>query len=99
MKIEKFRQQTSEQIKTYPLALQALWYDYQEDWHKSHKSIDTQSDRDCAWVHAYLHRKEGDLSNARYWYRRSGKTVSDLSLTEERQQIAEVLLERIGTNF
>ncbi len=78
-----------------PLALQALWYDYQEDWHKSHKLIDTQSDRDCAWVHAYLHRKEGDLWNARYWYRRSCKPESLLSLTEERQQIAQTLLEQI----
>ena len=70
MNIEEFRRQNSEQIKSYPLALQALWYDYQDDWHQSHKLIDTQSDRDCAWVHAYLHRKEGDLWNARYWYRR-----------------------------
>jgi hypothetical protein len=51
-------------------------------------------DRNCAWVHAYLHRKEGDLSNARYWYRRSGKPESKLSLTEERQQIAQALLEQ-----
>ena len=51
--------------------------------------------RDCAWVHAYLHRKEGDLWNARYWYRRSGKPESKLSLTEERSQIAEALLEQI----
>ncbi len=95
MNIEEFRRQNHQQIKSYPLALQALWYDYQEDWHKSHKLIDTQSDRDCAWVHAYLHRKEGDLWNARYWYRRSGKPESLLSLTEERQQIAQTLLEQI----
>ena len=95
MNIEEFRQQNLQQIKSYPLALQALWYDYQEDWHKSHKLIDSESDRDCAWVHAYLHRKEGDLWNARYWYRRSGKPESKLSLNEERQQIAEALLEKI----
>ena len=95
MKIEEFRQQSRQQIKSYPLALQALWYDYQEDWHQSHKLIDTQSDSDCAWVHAYLHRKEGDLSNARYWYRRSGQPESKLSLTEERSQIAQALLEQI----
>lgn len=95
MNIEEFRKQNPQQIKSYPLALQALWYDYQNDWHKSHKLIDTSSDRDCAWVHAYLHRKEGDLSNARYWYRRSGQPESKLSLTEERQQIAQTLLEQI----
>ena len=55
MNIEEFRQQTLQQIESYPLSLQALWYDYQDDWHKSHKLIDTQSDKDCAWVHAYLH--------------------------------------------
>ncbi|MDJ0689860.1 MAG: hypothetical protein QNJ41_15265 [Xenococcaceae cyanobacterium MO_188.B32] len=95
MNIEEFRQQDRQQIKGYSLALQALWYDYQDDWHQSHKTIDSASDRDSAWVHAYLHRKEGDLDNARYWYRRSGKPESKLSLTQERQQIARVLLEQI----
>ena len=46
-------------------------------------------------VHAYLHRKEGDLSNARYWYRRSGKPESKLSLSQERQQIALALLSQL----
>lgn len=94
MKLEEFKQQSLEQIKSYPLALQALWHDYQGDWNKSHKLIDRESDRDCAWVHAYLHRVEGDLSNARYWYRRSGKPESKLSLNEERQQITQALLEQ-----
>ncbi len=52
MNIEEFFRLDCQQIKSYPLALQALWYDYQEDWHKSHKLIDTASDKDCAWVHA-----------------------------------------------
>lgn len=95
MNIEEFRQQNIQQIKGYSLALQALWYDYQENWDKSHQLIDTASDADCAWVHAYLHRKEGDLWNARYWYRRSGKLESSISLKEERQQIAEALLKQI----
>ena len=102
MNLEEFISQNPEQITSYPLALQALWHDYQGDWHKSHKLIDRESDkpngmaslRDCAWVHAYLHRVEGDLSNARYWYRRSGKPESQLSLTEERQQIARTLIKK-----
>ena len=94
MNIEEFKQQSPEQIKSYPLAVQALWHDYQGDWNKSHKLIDQESDRDCAWVHAYLHRVEGDLWNARYWYRRSGKSESKLSLNEERQQITQALLEQ-----
>ena len=96
MNLEEFVKQNSLQITSYPLALQALWHDYQGDWHKSHKLIDRESDRDCAWVHAYLHRVEGDLSNARYWYRRSGKPESQLTLTEERQQIARALISQIN---
>lgn len=95
MNSEEFRQQKLEIIKTYSLALQALWYDYQDDWHHSHGLIDHESDPDCAWVHAYLHRKEGDLSNARYWYRRSGRPESKLSLTEEREQITQALLKQV----
>ena len=95
MNIEKFVQQNPQQVKSYPLAVQALWYDYQNDWHKSHKLIDLESDKDSAWVHAYLHRKEGDINNARYWYRRSGKPESKLSLSEERCQIALALLMQI----
>ncbi|MBE9045096.1 hypothetical protein IQ255_11885 [Pleurocapsales cyanobacterium LEGE 10410] len=92
MTIEEFVRQTPQQITSYPLALQALWYVYHNDWHKSHSLIDFASDRDSAWVHAHLHRVEGDLSNARYWYRRSGKPESNLSLPQERQQIAQALL-------
>ncbi len=76
-----------------------MWHDYQGDWNKSHKLIDRESDKDCAWVHAYLHRVEGDLWNARYWYRRSGKPESKLSLNEERQQIAEALLRAVSLTF
>lgn len=94
MKLDEFKQLNSEQIQSYSLAVQALWYDYQGDWNKSHKLIDHESSKDCAWVHAYLHRVEGDLWNARYWYRRSGKPESKLSLNEERQQITQALLEQ-----
>ncbi len=95
MEIEEFKQLDRQQIISYPLALQALWYDYQNQWHKAHKLINYESDRDCAWVHAYLHRQEGDLNNARYWYRRSGKAESQASLTEERQQITQALLRQV----
>ncbi|MGV2828645.1 hypothetical protein [Myxosarcina sp. GI1(2024)] len=95
MTVEEFLRLTQQEIKSYPLALQALWYDYRDDWHQSHRTIDTAGDEDSAWVHAYLHRKEGDLSNARYWYRRSGKPESLLSLSQEREEIARVLLTEI----
>ena len=93
MTVEEFVRQNARQIKNYSLALQALWHDYQDNWHQSHSLIDSARDKDSAWVHAYLHRKEGDLGNARYWYRRSGKPESKLSLSQERQQLTQTLLE------
>lgn len=78
-----------------PRALQALWYDKQGDWHNAHEIIQNASDADSAWVHAYLHRKEGDLSNARHWYRRSGKPESKADLNQEWEQITQDLLSRI----
>ena len=72
--------------------LQALWHDANGDWEAAHRLAQQQDDRDGAWVHAYLHRKEGDLSNAAYWYRRAGRPVSGLSLEEEWREIAGALL-------
>jgi hypothetical protein len=74
-------------------ALQALWWDARDDWEKAHSLVQMdEADRQCAWVHAYLHRKEGDHSNAAYWYRRSGHPVATGSLSQERQLIAGTLL-------
>ena len=72
--------------------LQALWHDANDAWDEAHRLAQAQDDRDSAWVHAYLHRKEGDPSNAAYWYRRAGRPVSGLSLEEEWREMAEVLL-------
>jgi len=74
-------------------ALEALWHDARGDWHAAHQRVQSESGEDAAWVHAYLHRKEGDLSNAHYWYRRAGKTPSRASLEEEWQAIAEALVD------
>lgn len=78
-----------------PRALQALWYDKKGDWDTSHEIVQDASDADSAWVHAYLHRKEGDLSNARYWYRRSGKPEFQADLNQEWEQIVRDLLKQI----
>ena len=52
------------------LALKALWWDAKGDWNKAHECAQgDEGDPSCDWVHAYLHRKEGDASNAGYWYR------------------------------
>src|SRR4051812_44308661 len=53
--------------------LLALWYDAKNNWNKAHEIISQVEDHNAAWIHAYLHRKEGDISNADYWYRRAGK--------------------------
>jgi hypothetical protein len=75
-------------------ALQALWWDAKGDWHKAHERAQERDDKAGMHVHAYLHRKEGDQSNAEYWYRRCGTTPSILTLDEEWEQLARALLEQ-----
>ena len=74
--------------------LRALWWDGKGDWDRAHDAAQEGDDRDCAWVHAYLHRKEGDLANARYWYSRAGKPVPAGSLDEEWSDLVGSLLGR-----
>lgn len=72
--------------------LKSLWYDGKGDWNQAHAQVDHMSDRASAWVHAYLHRKEGDIWNADYWYSKAGKNRPDISLEEEwGQLVAEFL--------
>lgn len=73
-------------------AVVALWQDANESWTASHDTLQDDQTADGAWVHAYLHRKEGDLPNASYWYRRAGKPVFTGSLDNEWNQIAAMLL-------
>jgi len=72
--------------------LTALWYDAKGDWNKSHKITQDINGTNAAWVHAYLHRKEGDSGNASYWYSRAGESFSNKSLEEEWEEIVEALL-------
>ncbi len=72
--------------------LVALWHDAKDDWDRAHKIVQTMESANASWVHAYLHRKEGDLDNARYWYRRAGRPESHLSLSSEWETIAVHLL-------
>ncbi len=75
-------------------ALTALWHDAREDWKKAHQAAQNDASPAGAWVHAYLHRKEGDLGNAGYWYARAGrpKPAKDLTLEAEWTAIARELL-------
>lgn len=70
-----------------PVQLKSLWYDAKGDWHQAHAQVDHLSDQASAWVHAYLHRKEGDLGNADYWYSRARQIRPNLSLEEEWEQL------------
>jgi hypothetical protein len=72
--------------------LKSLWYDGKGNWHKAHDQVDHLNDQASAWVHAYLHRKEGDTWNADYWYKRAGKTRLDLSLDEEWEKLVLAFL-------
>ena len=53
--------------------LRAIWYDLHDDWDMAHNIVQRLSDGHAMWIHAYLHRKEPDIWNAKYWYRRCGK--------------------------
>jgi len=67
--------------------LKSLWYDGKRDWHQAHALIDHMTDSESAWVHAYLHRKEGDIWNADYWYSKARQTRPNVSLQEEWEQL------------
>jgi len=75
--------------------LVALWYDARGDWERAHNVAQDVDDRDGSWVHAYLHRKEGDLGNADYWYRRARFTLATDSLDAEWERIVSDLLARL----
>jgi len=76
------------------LPLQALWWDAKDDWAKAHECAQAEPNADGAAVHAYLHRKEPDPANARYWYNRAGRPIPVVSLGEEWDALAADLLAR-----
>jgi hypothetical protein len=77
-----------------PLA--ALWWMAKGDWQRAHGFVDHAAGRNEAWVHAHLHRVEGDLANARYWYGEARREPATGSLAAEREQIARTLLANRG---
>ena len=74
--------------------LVGLWWAAKGEWDRAHKVVQEEESRDAAWVHAYLHRVEGDLSNAGYWYRQAGQPTATDSLQAEWERIAATLLGR-----
>jgi hypothetical protein len=75
-------------------ALAGLWWDAKGNWKQAHESAQQDEGPAGSWVHAYLHRREGDASNAGYWYRRANKSRSSSSLEQEWIEITESLLNR-----
>ena len=94
MNFQEFRESLSEDAPPNGLspALAGLWWDAKGDWTKAHESAQKDEGPAGAWVHAYLHRKAGDLSNAAYWYNRAGKGFAKGSFPAEWDGISAALL-------
>jgi hypothetical protein len=76
--------------------VKALWYEAKGDWERAHNIAQDVHSPDGSWVHAYLHRKEGDIANASYWYQRAKRKMPTVSLSEEWDSIvSELLLQSI----
>jgi len=91
MNLEQFTASTVAKVPPPGLSpvLQALWHVRKGDWGRAHAIVQQHEDeRACALVHAHLHRIEGDLANARYWYTRAGSPASERALEEEWQTLA-----------
>ena len=94
MTLQEFRDSLlgDEPPRQLSLALAGLWWDAKGNWNRAHESAQQDEGPAGSWVHAYLHRKEGDSSNARYWYRRADKVPARTSLEQEWLEIAASLL-------
>jgi hypothetical protein len=93
MTIEEFKTSFDSTIpENISVYLESLWYDGKGDWEKSHTTIQDIEDKNAAWIHAYLHRKEGDIWNADYWYNKAGKKRPAISLQEEWEALVKAFL-------
>lgn len=95
MSFEEFRRAVSGRAglpEGLPPAVQALWHDARGDWATAHACAQEDPGRAGAWVHAYLHRKEGDVSNAAYWYQRANRPAAGGPAADEWAVIARALL-------
>ena len=94
MQFETFQQTLKEDAPPGDVTVQltAMWYDARGNWNKAHSMVDNLNDSTSCWVHAYLHRKEGDTGNADYWYRKAGKKRAEITLQEEWEIIVQALL-------
>jgi len=91
MTIAEFRNANADDLDA---PLLSMWWDAQGSWEKAHEIAQEAETSEGAWVHAYLHRKEGDQSNATYWYHRAVRPIARGDIDAEWQQIVEELLAR-----
>jgi hypothetical protein len=94
--LDRFRRSLTEPAPPARLnhSLQALWWDAKGDWERAHSCVQNDEGEAASLVHAYLHRKEGDASNAAYWYRRAGRKPAHGTLAAEWAAIAGDLLDQ-----
>lgn len=96
MTFDEFKESTSSSATEPPPGLSgaatALWHDARGDWERAHTCAQDDSSAAGSWVHAYLHRKEGELGNASYWYSRAGRPIPKAGLAQEWEEIARELL-------
>ena len=91
MNPKQFRASVAEEAPPIGLSapLAALWWDAKGDWTRAHALVDELETADGMAVHAYLHRKEGNASNADYWYRRAGRGFHRSALDAEWEALVE----------
>jgi hypothetical protein len=94
MKFEEFKASMSEALppKGITASLAALWYAGKGDWEQAHAIAQDVPTREGSWVHAYLHRVEGDQWNANYWYNRADRSMPALPVEQEWEEIVKALL-------
>ena len=94
MKFEEFKASMPGELppKGITSSLAALWYAGKGDWEQAHAIAQDVPTREGSWVHAYLHRVEGDQWNANYWYNRAGKTMPAVDLDAEWEDIVKTML-------
>ena len=95
MNIDEFQASLARGEPDDPCAplLQALWWDAKGDWHRAHEIAQDVETAMGSLVHAYLHRKEGDVGNAQYWYRRANRPLFQRSLEQEWEAIVTELID------
>ena len=81
--------------QSLPAHLKSLWFDGKGDWHNAHAEVDHLSDKPAQRVHAYLHRKEDDIWNADYWYKKANAVRPHTSLDEEWEQLVKQFLTEV----